>query len=181
MQPGCGAAHSSILSSAPRPPPLIIPSTLPHMLQPLQQQVSVPTPSPAQPRSGTSVTPALLSMTLAERAAAVAQATAPAAPELSIAADHLEAGVAGSRIHRQRRRASVPSSPAGAAASTATPPASSGAAALLAAGRHHIRVLCGSLHGWLDLNDCLVYVAAGQVRGVHVPLTAVSWPCFIRQ
>jgi hypothetical protein len=72
----------------------------------------------------------------------------------------------------------VPSSPAGAAASTAIPPASSGAAALLAAGRQHLRVLCGSLHGWLDLNDCLIYVAAGQVRGVHVPIVAVAVAVF---
>jgi hypothetical protein len=49
---------------------------------------------------------------------------------------------------------------------------------LLAAGRQHIRVLCGSLHGWLDLNDCLIYVAAGQVRGVHVPIVAVFQPCY---
>jgi hypothetical protein len=77
-------------------------------------------------------------------------------------------------VRRQRRRASVPSSPAGAASWTAIAPASSGAAALLAAGRQYIRVLCGSLHGSLDLKDCLVYVAAGQVRNVKASRVAAA-------
>ncbi|WIA23268.1 hypothetical protein OEZ85_000038 [Tetradesmus obliquus] len=44
----------------------------------------------------------------------------------------------------------------------ASPTAPSGAAALLAAGRQHIKVVCGSLNGWLDLQDGLVLIAAGQ-------------------
>ncbi|KAF6258001.1 hypothetical protein COO60DRAFT_1163440 [Scenedesmus sp. NREL 46B-D3] len=161
LQPGNAATRSSMLSNAPRPPPLIIPSTQPTLVQPLQQPAAGPTPSPAQPRSGTSVTPAMLSMGLADCAAAV-QSAAAAAPDASAAAARTEEGIAGSRQRRQRRRASVPSSPAGAAAAAAAPSAPNGAAALLAAARRHVKVVCGSLLGWMDVRDCLVLVAAGQ-------------------
>uniref|UniRef100_A0A383VU85 Uncharacterized protein n=1 Tax=Tetradesmus obliquus TaxID=3088 RepID=A0A383VU85_TETOB len=160
LQPGNATPRSSMLSCVPRPPPLIIPSSQPQAVQPLQQPMSAPTPSSAQPRSGTSVTPAMLGMELADSYVA-APDTAAAALPAAVAAAAAEEGAAGSRPRRQRRRASVPSSPAGAAAA-ASPPAPSGAAALLAAGRQHIKVVCGSLNGWLDLQDGLVLIAAGQ-------------------
>jgi hypothetical protein len=78
----------------------------------------------------------------------------------------------------------VPSSPAGSAAAAASPQALSGAAALLAAGRQYVEVVCGSLHGWLDLKDCWVLVAGGQVRNVRqqpllecTRLLSVLWYC----
>jgi hypothetical protein len=168
------------LRQAPRPPPLIIPN-IPQQQAAAGLAAAAPTASPLQPRSRTSVTPALLTMALADAGSAGAaagghrQATEVGQPMSSsqpLSQESEQLLSASGRPRRQRRRPSQPSSPTtGGAGGTpsgaaSTPPALSSAGTLVAAGRQQVQVVCGSLTGWLDVTDLTVRVVVGQVSGV---------------
>eukprot|EP00775_Hariotina_reticulata_P002645 gene2645-2945_t len=137
---------------------------------------AAPTTSPVQPRSGTSVTPALLTMALADAGpSGAATGATQQSTEALQAVSNSQPGSQESeqllsttgRPRRQRRRPSQPSSPATGGAGTPsgtalTPPALSSASALVAAGRQQVQVICGSLTGWLDVTDLSVRVTVGQ-------------------
>lgn len=171
LPPSTGEAAALLNAAAtaggapgPRPPPLVIPSTQQQQTQQQSTQIQqhltlAPTPSPAAPVSGTSVTPAMLSMALTD----TPRADNSVLPGIS----EQEGGSGASRFRRPRRRASVPSSPTVPGSThphSAAPTAMVGAAALLRAGRRNFQVVCGNLTGWLDVSSMMVQVqGVGQV------------------
>lgn len=167
---GLGAAGAAVGRSGIRPPPLIIPSTQPQQ-QPQQQQQHMPAQqqvtsgpkfSPAPPASGTTVTPAMLSMTLAETPGASSGATSTGRAALALGQPDVEGSSGSGRPRRPRRRTSLPSSPAVAGVAPAAP---TGAAAVLSAGRRYLQVVCGNTSGWLDVTDMLIYVQGSEQVG----------------